>query len=416
MKHMKAVVIVGDGMGDRPLRELNGKTPLETAQKPSLNKLAEDGVCGIIDVIAPGIPPGSDVAHLALLGYDAQKVYSGRGAFEAIGFGVKIKPGDVAFRCNFATVDDKLTVIDRRAGRIATVDAARLAEEFKEITLPRHRNLKIIFKNTIQHRAILVLRGKNLSNKVSGSDPFKTGKKALEARPLENTAAAKRTARIVNQLTSYFHKVLRAHPLNIERKMAGLFPANIILCRGAGKLPNLTPLTTRYNISAVAISAMPLVKGVCKAAGMELLEVSGATGTYDTNVLAKAKAAVNALRVYDLVLVHVKGTDVASHDGRVDEKIKMIERIDELVGYVIRNVDLSKTYIVVTADHTTSSRTKQHEGDPVPVVMRGPEVRTDDVKEFSESSCANGGLGRIRGKDLMPIIMNLLGKTRKFGA
>jgi 2,3-bisphosphoglycerate-independent phosphoglycerate mutase len=416
MKHVKAILVVGDGMGDRPLKELNGKTPLEVAKKPSLNKLAEDGVCGIIDMIAPGIPPGSDVAHLALLGYDAQRVYSGRGAFEAIGFGVKILPGDVAFRCNFATVDDKFTVIDRRAGRIATVDAARLAEEFKEITLPGQRNLQIMFKNTIQHRAILVLRGKNLSTKVSGSDPFKAGKKVLEARPLENTAAAKRTAQIINKLTHYFHEILKKHPLNIEREMAGLFPANIILCRGAGKLPDLVPLTLRYNISAVAISAMPLVKGVCKAAGMEILEVSGATGTYDTNVLAKAKATINALRVHDFVFVHVKGTDVASHDSRVDEKIRMIEKIDQLVGYVIRNVDLNKTYITVTADHTTSSRTKEHEGDPVPVVIHGPEVRTDDVKEFSEKSCASGGLGRIKGKDLMPIIMNLLGKTKKFGA
>jgi 2,3-bisphosphoglycerate-independent phosphoglycerate mutase len=413
---LKAIFIVGDGMADRPLKELNGKTPLEVARKPSLNQLAKDGVCGIMDVIAPGIPPGSDVAHLALLGYDAREVYSGRGAFEAIGFGIKILPGDVAFRCNFATVDSKLTVIDRRAGRIATVDAARLAEEFKEIALQGYKGLRILFKNTIQHRAILVLRGKNLSTKVSGTDPFKTGKKVLEARPLDNTTAARRTAKIVNELTRYFHKVLRNHPLNLQRKMAGLFLANIILCRGAGKLPDLISLSLRYKISAVAISAMPLVKGVCKAAGMEILEVSGATGTYDTNVLAKAKAAINALRAHNLVFVHVKGTDVASHDSRVDEKIKMIEKIDQLVGYIIRNIDLSKTYIAVTADHTTSSRTREHEGDPVPIVIFGPEVRADNVKEFSEKACANGGLGRIRGKDLMPILMNLIGKTEKFGA
>jgi 2,3-bisphosphoglycerate-independent phosphoglycerate mutase len=403
-------------MGDRPLKELNGKTPLEVARKPSLDWLAEKGICGIIDVIAPGVPPGSDVAHLALLGYDAQKVYSGRGAFEAIGFNVKISPNDIAFRCNFATVNSKLTVIDRRAGRIPTVDAARLAEGLKKITLSGHKGVQIMFKNTIQHRAILILRGKNLSTQVSGTDPFKTGKKVAESHPLDKTAKAKKTAKILNELTIYFHKFLQNHPLNIERARTGLPPANIILCRGAGKLPDLTPLSHRYGISAVAISAMPLVKGVCKAAGMEVLKVSGATGTYDTDVFAKAKAAIKALHTHDFVFVHVKGTDIASHDHRVDEKIRMIEKIDQLVSYVIRNVDLNKTYIAVTADHTTSSRTREHEGDPVPAVIYGPEVRTDNVKRFNEKACAKGALGRIRGMDLMPIIMNLIGKTQKFGA
>jgi 2,3-bisphosphoglycerate-independent phosphoglycerate mutase len=322
----------------------------------------------------------------------------------------------VAFRCNFATVDSKFTVIDRRAGRIATTDAARLAEEFKEITLQGHEDVQIKFKNTIQHRAILLLRGAHLSTRVSSSDPYKVGKKVLEVHPLDNTAEAGKTAQILNELTHYFYKVLKNHPLNIQREMAGLFPANIVLCRGAGKLPDLTPLDLQYGINAVAVSAMPLVRGVCKAAGMKLIDVPEATGTYDTNVLAKADAAIKALRTCDFVFVHVKGTDVASHDSRVDEKVRMIEKIDQLVDYVIRNVDLSKTYIAVTADHTTSSRTKEHEGDPVPVVIYGPEVRTDDVREFSEKACAKGGLGRIKGKDLMPIIMNLLGKTKKFGA
>jgi 2,3-bisphosphoglycerate-independent phosphoglycerate mutase len=413
---MKAIFIVGDGMGDRPLAELSGKTPLEAARKPSLNRLAEKGICGIIDVISPGIPPGSDVAHLALLGYDAEKVYSGRGALEAIGFGVEVFPNDVAFRCNFATVDRRFKVIDRRAGRITTIDAARLAERLEKIALQGHEDVQIIFRNTIQHRAILLLRGAHLSMMVSDSDPHKVGQKVSEVHPLGNSDEAEKTVKILNELTDYFHKVLENHPFNIERQTAGLFPANVVLCRGAGKLPDLTPLYLQYGISSVAISAMPLVNGVCKAAGMKLIDVSGSTGTYDTNVLAKARAAVKALHSCDLVFVHVKATDIASHDGRVDEKVRMIQKIEQLVDYVTGNVDLSETYIVVTADHTTSSRTKEHEGDPVPVVISGPEVRTDDVKEFSERACARGGLGRIRGKDLMPIIMNLLGKTRKFGA
>jgi 2,3-bisphosphoglycerate-independent phosphoglycerate mutase len=255
---MKAIFIVGDGMGDRPLAELSGKTPLEAARKPSLNRLAEKGICGIIDVISPGIPPGSDVAHLALLGYDAEKVYSGRGALEAIGFGVEVFPNDVAFRCNFATVDRRFKVIDRRAGRITTIDAARLAERLEKIALQGHEDVQIIFRNTIQHRAILLLRGAHLSMMVSDSDPHKVGQKVSEVHPLGNSDEAEKTVKILNELTDYFHKVLENHPFNIERQTAGLFPANVVLCRGAGKLPDLTPLYLQYGISSVAISAMPM--------------------------------------------------------------------------------------------------------------------------------------------------------------
>ena len=413
---MRAIMVVGDGMADRPLRELKGKTPLEAAEKPSLNWVAENGVCGIIDPIGPGVPPGSDTAHLALLGYDPLKVYAGRGALEALGSGVEILPDDVAFRCNFATVDDHVRVIDRRAGRIETDDASRLAEGLKEITLKEHPKVQIRFENTLQHRAVLLLRGPGLSTMVSDSDPQKVGRQVLRVHPLDNTSEAGKTAEIVNELTQHFHEILKKHPVNEERKKRGLLPANIILCRGAGKLPDMTLIPLQYGIHAVAISAMPLVRGVCKAAGMRLLAVSGATGTYDTDAVAKANAVVQAVQSYDLVFVHVKAPDVASHDGKVQQKIKMIEKIDEMMGHILRNVNLDETVVVVTADHTTSLSTREHEGDPVPVAIAGPGVRTDEVKEFGERACARGGLGRIRGVDLMPIVMNLLGKVKKFGA
>jgi len=410
---MKAIMIIGDGMADRPLRELGGKTPLEVAKKPSLNLVAETGVCGIMDPIAPGVPPGSDTAHLALLGYDVFKVYAGRGAFEALGSGVDIQLGDVAFRCNFATVDDNYTVVDRRAGRIDTQDASQLASDLKKVSL---KGARVMFRNTVQHRAILALRGAGLSARVSDSDPQKVGKRVSEVYPLDDTDEAKKTARIVKELLQRFHEILESHPVNEERKKKGLPPANIILCRGAGTLPQLPTLPHQYGIQAAAINAVPLVGGVCKAAGMSLLNVHGATGTYDTDVKAKANAAIQAVKSYDLVLVHVKATDIASHDGKVQKKIGMIERIDEMVGHIVKNVDMNETFVAVTADHTTSLLTGEHEGDPVPVAITGPGVRTDDIREFSERACARGGLGRIRGVDLMPTLMNLLGKVKKFGA
>ena len=310
----------------------------------------------------------------------------------------------------------KPQVLDRRAGRIQTEEASKLAEALQNVKLNGNLSAEILFKNTVQHRAVLRLRGQGLSRMVSDSDPKKTGKPVLKVEPLEKTAEATKTAKILNELTTRFHEVLKNHPINKERVKKGLPPANMVLFRGAGTLPEIKPLPDQYGIKAVAITAMPLIKGVCKVAGMNLIDVKGATGTYDTDVIAKAKAATEALKSNDLVLVHVKATDVASHDGNIQQKIKMITKIDKMINYIITNIDVDETVIAITADHTTSSTTKEHEGDPVPIAIQGPNIRTDDVKEFNERTCAKGGLCRIRGKDLMPTIMNLIGKTKKFGA
>ena len=412
---MKAILLVADGMGDRPVPQLKGQTPLEVADTINLDWLAEHGICGILDPIAPGIPPGSDTANLALLGYDATKVYRGRGALEALGAGVDIRFGDVAFRCNFATVDENLVVVDRRAGRIATEDASKLAEALQGVKSDTYPDVQIIFKNTVQHRAVLVLRGTGLSTAVTDTDPGEVGLRVKEAHPKRPTLGAK-TATIVNELLNKFHQILKEHPVNQERVKRGLLPANIILCRGAGALPEITPLASKYGIKAAAISAIPLVRGVARAAGLKLIEVPGATGSYDTDFMAKAKAAVKAIEEYDFLLLHVKATDIASHDRKIQEKIRIIEKIDKMVGYMLDNLNLDETYIAVTSDHTTALTTGKHEGDPVPVVIYGPEVRVDGVRRYNETDCARGGLCRIRAMELMPIIMNLLGKVEKFGS
>jgi 2,3-bisphosphoglycerate-independent phosphoglycerate mutase len=413
---LKAVLVIGDGMADRPLKELGWKTPLEVARKPSLNQIAETGICGIMDPISPGLPPGSDTATLALLGYDALKVYSGRGAFEAVGSGVDILPGDVAFRCNFAAVDENLVVLDRRAGRISNEDASKLAESLQKIKLAKHSDAEFLFKNTIQHRAALVIRGPKLSTAVSDSDPEKVGEKVSEIKPLDESPEAKLTTEIVKELMQKFREVLKQHPVNNERVKRGLPPANIILCRGAGTIPKVKPLPEKYGITAACVAAASLIRGVCKVAEMRLIDVKGATGTPQTDFMAKAKATVQALKTNDFVLLHVKATDVASHDGNIKQKIELIEKIDDMLGYVLNNIDLGSTYLAVTADHTTSSITRNHEGDPVPIAITGPYVRSDDVEEYDERACAKGGLNRIRGRDLVPILMNLIGKTKKFGA
>ncbi len=413
---MKAILVVADGMADRPISELGSKTPLEAASRPNLNRIAKNGVCGIMDPIAPGIPPGSDTATLAMLGYDPWKVYSGRGAFEAEGSDVEVLPGDVAFRCNFATVNDDLVVLDRRAGRIANEDAAKLAASLRKVKLQESLKVTFQFKNTVQHRAILAIRGPKLSSAVSDSDPETNGKKVLEVRPLEDSAEAKRTAQIANLLVHEFHRVLAQHPVNKKRADQNLPVANMILLRGAGNLPKIPTLQEKYGIKPACVAAVSLIRGVCKVAGMDLIDVKGATGTPQTDYMAKAKATVESLKKHDFVLLHVKATDVASHDGNVKLKVQIIEKIDRMLGHVLANIDPKSTFVAVTADHTTSTVTRNHEGDPVPVVIMGPGVRCDDVAEFGERTCAKGGLNRVRGLDLMPTLMSLMGKGKKFGS
>ncbi len=342
---MKALYVICDGMADRPVRELGMRTPLQVAETPNMDRLAREGVTGIADPVAPGIPPGSDTANMALLGYDPYEHYTGRGGLEALGIGLELGPRDVAFRCNFATVDEGGVVLDRRAGRISTEHARTLAEAIRGALEEAGAELGVEaeFVPTVQHRAVLVLRGEGLSRAVSDTDPKENGKPMREC--------------------------------------------------------------------------VPLVRGVCKAAGMEVLDVPGATGSYDTDLHAKFSHAVRALEGgADLALVHVKATDVASHDHKAGMKVKMIERIDEALGEALSELDLSEeAYVLLTADHTTSLRTGKHEGDPVPVVLAGPEVRPDGVGAYDELSCAGGGLCRLRGKDLMPVLMNLLGKVERFG-
>jgi 2,3-bisphosphoglycerate-independent phosphoglycerate mutase len=414
--NLKTILLISDGMADRPIKELGLKTPLEAAVKPNLDHIAKNGVCDIMDLIAPGIPPGSDTATLALLGYDPSKVYSGRGTLEAEGSGVEVLPGDVAFRCNFATVNDDLVVLDRRTGRIANEDAAKLSNALGKIRTQPFLKIKFQFKNTVQHRAMLIIRGPKLSSAVSDSDPETVGKKVLEVKPLDNSVEAKRTAQIVNMLLHSFHEVLSKHPTNKLRAKDNLPVANMILCRGAGNTPRIPTLQEKYDIKPACVAAVALIKGVSKVAGMDLISVKGATGTVQTDYLAKAKAAVQSLKKHDFVLLHVKATDVASHDGNIKLKIEIIEKIDKMLGYILSNTDTDSTIIAVTADHTTSLATRNHEGDPVPIMIIGPGVRCDDVVDFGERTCAKGGLNRIRGLDLMPTLMSLMGKTKKFGA
>jgi len=406
---LKALLVIFDGLGDRPVKQLGYKTPLQVAEKPNLDKLSVTGIKGIMDTIAPGVRPGSAPAHLAIFGYDPYKYYTGRGIFEALGMGLDIREGDVVFRFNFATVDEEMRVVDRRAGRIKRY-TEDLAEALNTIEIP---GVELIFKEAVEHRGVLVLRGEGLSWKVSDVDPGKTGFKVKMCKPLDGSLEALRTAEIVNKVVAESYRVLKDHWVNKDRISRGLPPANIILPRGASISTKVKGFKERYKLRAYCVAGGTLYKGVAKFVGMEVLNVPGATGTYGTDYDAKVHAAVRALKDGDFVYLHFKPTDLAGEDGDFRRKVDIIQRIDKALEPIL---SLEDTLVVITADHSTPCSIKTHSADPVPIMICGEEVRRDGVKGFDEISAARGGLGRIRGLHLMPILLDLMNLTEKYGA
>lgn len=404
----KGLLLIGDGMGDRPVPELGGKTPLEAANTPVMDRCCAEGESGHMDPIAPGIRAGSDTAHLAMLGYDPYEVYPGRGPFECFGIGMDVQPGDLAFRCNFSTVDEDFTVLDRRAGRI-TEGTAALAAAIDGLQV---QDVTILFKESVAHRGGMVMRGPGLSTEVSEADPHAEGLKVLEVQGL--TPEAEKTALVCNEFIRRSYDILKDHPVNRDRVERGLPPANILLPRGAGFAPNLGLFADRYGITGACIVEVGLVKGIGRYIGMDVIDVVGSTANVETDTEAIGRAVIEALGRHPFVLCNVKGPDVAGHDGNAGDKIRILEKIDAMLGQIIGAVD--NLTVAVTGDHCTPVTFGDHTGESVPLLIWGPHVRTDAVQTFGERSVTTGGLHRFQGKDVMNIMTSYMGTAEKFGA
>jgi 2,3-bisphosphoglycerate-independent phosphoglycerate mutase len=393
----KILLVICDGMGDRPCEKLGGLTPLQRAEAPFMDALAKNGMSGLMHTVGAGRVPGSDTAHLALLGYDPEKVYTGRGPFEAMGVGVTVRPGDVAFRCNFATVE-KGVVRDRRAGRIrsgtdklaAALDGMKLADAV------------VVFKAGVEHRAILVLRGGGLSSSVTDTDPHSENVPVPQSRA--TAPDGEKTARALNEFTGRAMEVLSKHK----------GPANAVLSRGAGLVPHVEPFAERCKMRGAAVVGIPLVRGICSLAGLDIIEVKGATGGADTDYDAKALAAAKALDSHDFVLLHYKAPDLFGHDDDPEGKVRAIEKIDAALAKAFGG--RSGILIAVTADHSTPASARDHTADPVPLVVCAPWLRRDRVECFDEISAAEGALGTILGRDLLALLMGYADRAEKFGA
>jgi len=414
---MHGILVIADGLGGRPTDTNERKSCLEAANTPILDGLARRGALGLVDPIGPGIRPGSDTAHLSLLGYDPYEIYTGRGVYECLGIGMDVRTGDICFRANFATVEERneeLIVADRRAGRIES-GQSDLADALNRLQLDVP-GVSFEFLASTQHRGALLLRGEGLSRHVGENDPHATGKRALRFEPLDATDEAKRTADALNELVEKAFAVLRDHPVNVERAREGKAQANYILARGAADCPKIPSIESIYGVRGAVIAGGALYRGVALACGMASIDVPGATGGLDTDLRAKADAAARALDDVDYVFVHMKGTDNAGHDQDAEAKRAFIERIDaEFFAPLLERIDESQTHIAFTGDHTTPIDFGDHTHEPVPVLFAGANVMPDCAEAFGEREAGRGGLGRFSGR-VLPMVLGYCNWSPKFGA
>lgn len=407
----KVILAIADGIGDRPCKELGYMTPLEYANTPNLDNLAKKGTSGLVDIIGPGIPIGTDLAHMILFGY-LQEDYPGRGPIEASGAGLTLLPGDVAFRCNFATVDNNLNVIDRRAGRIRK-NTKTLAESINNIQI---NGVQILFKEATEHRSILILRGQGLSANISDSDPkvIKGDTKYKKVKSTDGLEDSIFTAKILNKFLLKAHEILKNQEVNKTRIKNKLLPANFLLTRGAGMMPDIEKITNKFRFKASCIAAEGTVLGVARLAGFKIVTDKKMTGNIDTDIDFKAKKVIEELENSDFVALNMKCPDLMGHEGKPKLKVKAIELFDKLIGEILKG-NMENTIIAVAADHSTPCEKEEHSGDPVPILINGPGVRKDRIEKYNEIDCSHGGLGRIKGHEFISTLYDYLELIKKEG-
>jgi 2,3-bisphosphoglycerate-independent phosphoglycerate mutase len=322
-----------------------------------------------------------------------------------------MEPGMIGFRCNYATVSPEGLIADRRAGRIH--DTAELSAAVQDGVDLSGFGVKFSFRSGAGHRAALALKGDGLGYCVSSNDPKKEGVVPPGVKALRQAPGDEKTAEVCNDFIRQSAGILSGHPLNTERVEKGLSPANVVLIRGAGEMGHFEPFSKKYGLTGSVIAAASLITGIGSAVGLPRVPVPGITGSQDSNITGKIAAAQKELQTKDFVLVNIKGADESGHDGLPEQKLKFIEKIDSALSPLL---ELSDCIIIVCADHSTPCTIKDHSADPVPVLIHGEGVRTDDVMRFDEYACAKGGLNRITGTTLLPAALDLINRAHKFGA
>jgi 2,3-bisphosphoglycerate-independent phosphoglycerate mutase len=423
MSGAKILYVILDGLGDRPVAALGGQTPLAAAATPNLDRLAAAGQQALVTTVGEGIAPESDVAVTAILGYDPAVYHAGRGPLEALGAGLDFAAGDLALRGNFATGGEGRTILDRRVGRnLRSDEAAALADAVTRQIRLDSSPARVVVAASIGYRCAVVFypaRGR-LSGQVSNTDPaysrvgglgvalptFK--EEVAECLPLDASPEARAAAALINEFTARSRAILDAHPVNARRRAEGKPPANLILVRDAGDhVPQVPSMRERFGIRLGCFVEMPVERGIARYLGMGIIEVPhGASATRAEIYRGWARRAVDVLPDYDGLYLHLKGPDEPGHDGDAPAKRRVIEEIDEhFFGTLLPAVDQSATLIAVTADHATPCDLRGHSADPVPLLVAGAGTPADHAGRFTEAAAARGALGRLRGVEILPLLV-----------
>ncbi len=396
---MKYIIILGDGMSDQPEIEHGGLTPLMAANKPSIDNLARLGRSGLLKTIPDKLHPGSEVANLAVLGYDVEAVFEGRGVIEAASIGVALQEGDLALRCNILCIEDE-KIKNHSAGHISTAEAVELIDALNE----NLGNERIRFYPGVSYRHLLVIKGGNKSLKCVPPHDV-TGTPVVDVLPSAATSEGAETAELLLHLIHNSKKLLEDHPVNLKRKAAGKDPANSIWPWSPGYKPSMKTLKEMFGItSGAVISAVDLVQGIGVYAGLDVIKVEGATGLYDTNYEGKAEAALEALKTRDFVYLHIEASDEAGHEGNYELKLKTIEYLDHrVVKYLVDEIPTlpEPVAIAILPDHPTPWKLKTHTRDAVPFLIWYPGIVADKVDRYDELSARKGDYGTLESQQFM---------------
>ncbi len=403
---MKYLIVLGDGMADQPETEHGGLTPLMAANIPHIDRLAAMGCSGLLNTIPPSLHPGSEVANLAVLGYDVEAVFEGRGVIEAASMGVQLEPGDLALRCNLICIADE-KIKNHSAGHISTPEALELIQ-----FLQQHLgNERIHFYPGVSYRHLLVIQGGNKA--LNCTPPHDVpGAPVADVLPVATTAAAADTAALLLDLIEKSRALLASHPINLKRRQEGKDPANSIWPWSPGYKPAMPTLKEMFGIqSGAVISAVDLIQGIGVYAGLEVIKVEGATGLYDTNYEGKAQAAIAALQTHDFVYLHLEASDEAGHEGDYDLKVTTIEYLDQRIVRplmeAIATMD-EPVAIAVLPDHPTPWKLKTHTREAIPFLIYKPGMTPDSVTRYDEIAAREGSYGLLDSRQLMPELLRPL--------
>ncbi len=407
---MKTVIILGDGMSDYPIERLGGKTPLQAAVKPSIDRIAREGRMGRFETVPEGLSKGSAVANLSVLGYDPAVTFNGRAVLEAANMGVALAPEDVAFRCNLCCIENG-RIKNHSAGHISTEEADEIIRGLQARLGTSEGAIPVDFHTGVSYRHLLVLRGSAASPKLKCTPPHDfVGHEADGLLPSATEEGAKPTEETVRSLMTRAAEILKDHPVNRKRVAAGKDPANTIWPWSPGHKPRMETLEERFGIRGAVISAVDLIMGLGLYAGMDVIRVEGATGLWDTNYEGKAAACIKALEDHDLVYVHVEATDEAGHAKELELKIKCIEMLDDrLVRPILEGIDQLGTDVAVAIlpDHPTPVSTGVHARDPVPVAIMRPGQAPDATECYDEVQAAAGSLPFMRKDAFIRLALGL---------